>query len=139
MAKHQNTVGTSTYEKIKRDIIYGALAPGVKLKLDTLKHRYAASVSTLRETLNRLASEGFVAAEEQRGFFVTPVSREDMIEITNLRILLECHALSWFPLQSQLLSGATAIGPRGVQVGIGYRWQVRCAATVRASPRGQGA
>jgi len=48
----------------------------------------------LRETLNRLASEGFVAAEEQRGFFVTPVSREDMIEITNLRILLECHALA---------------------------------------------
>ena len=94
MAKHQNTVGTSTYEKIKRDIIYGALAPGVKLKLDTLKHRYAASVSTLRETLNRLASEGFVAAEEQRGFFVTPVSREGMIEITNLRILLECHALA---------------------------------------------
>ena len=39
MAKHQNTVGTSTYEKIKRDIIYGALAPGVKLKLDSLKQK----------------------------------------------------------------------------------------------------
>ncbi len=93
MTKQSNTVGTSTYEKIKRDIIFGELAPGGKLKLDVLKERYFASVSTLRETLNRLASEGFVAAEEQRGFFVTPVSNEDLIEITNLRILLECNAL----------------------------------------------
>lgn len=93
MAKQSNTVGTSTYGKIKRDIIFGELAPGQKLKLDALKSRYAASVSTLRETLNRLASEGFVSAEEQRGFFVTHVSRDDLIEITNLRILLECHAL----------------------------------------------
>ena len=83
----------STYAKIKHDIIFGELAPGVKLKLDALKERYEASVSTLRETLNRLASEGFVSAEEQRGFFVTKVSRDDLIEITNLRILLECHAL----------------------------------------------
>ena len=47
----------------------------------------------MRETLSRLASEGFVVAEEQRGFFVAPVSKEDLIEIANLRILLECTAL----------------------------------------------
>ena len=87
------TVGSTTYQRIKRDIIFGELAPGSKLKLDTLRDRYSASMSTLRETLSRLASEGFVAAEEQRGFFVTPVSREDLVEIADLRILLECHAL----------------------------------------------
>ncbi len=89
----QSTVGHSTYEQIKHDIIFGNLAPGTKLKLDGLKTVYAASVSTLRETLNRLASDGFVSAEEQRGFFVTPVSKDDLSEIANLRILLECHAL----------------------------------------------
>ncbi len=93
MNKHQNTLGASTYERIKHDIIFGVLAPGTKLKLDGLKGKYAASVPTLRETLNRLAADGFVTAAEQRGFFVTPVSREDLIEIANLRILLECHAL----------------------------------------------
>jgi DNA-binding GntR family transcriptional regulator len=30
---------------------------------------------------------------EQRGFFVRSVSREDLAEIANLRILLECSAL----------------------------------------------
>jgi len=89
----QSTVGHSTYERIKHDIIFGKLAPGAKLKLEGLRKDYAASVSTLRETLNRLASDGFVSAEEQRGFFVTPVSKEDLGEIANLRILLECHAL----------------------------------------------
>lgn len=93
MAKQPNSVGFSTYESIKHDIIFGQLAPGSKLKLEGLKERYSASVSTLRETLNRLSSEGFVAAEEQRGFFVRPVSNEDMVEIANLRVLLECHAL----------------------------------------------
>lgn len=94
MAKTLSTVGSTTYQRIKRDIIFGELAPGSKLKLDRLRERYEASMSTLRETLSRLSSEGFVAAEEQRGFFVTPVSREDLTEIANLRVLLECHALS---------------------------------------------
>lgn len=91
--KSRNNVGASTYQRIKRDIIFGDLSPGSKLKLDGLRERYQASMSTLRETLNRLASEGFVDALDQRGFFVTPVSQSDLIEIANLRILLECHAL----------------------------------------------
>lgn len=93
MPKQISTVRSNTYERIKRDILFGELAPSSKLKLDTLKTRYEASVSTLRETLNRLASDGFVSAEEQRGFFVTPVSKEDFSEIANLRILLEGFAL----------------------------------------------
>ncbi len=93
MSQRTATVGTSTYQKIKRDIIFGALEPGAKLKLDSLKERYSASLSTLRETLNRLASEGFVDAPVQRGFFVKPVSAEDLREIAQLRVLLECHAL----------------------------------------------
>ncbi len=93
MARSVNVVGSSTYQRIKRDIIFGELAPASRLKLDRLRERYGASVSTLRETLSRLASEGFVDAQDQRGFLVTPMSRDDLIEIANLRILLECHAL----------------------------------------------
>ena len=63
------------------------------MKLDGLRERYQASMSTLRETLSRLASEGFVEAKDQRGFFVTPVSPDDLIEVAHLRVLLECHAL----------------------------------------------
>lgn len=93
MTKLPNTVGNSVYELLKRDIIRGELAPGSKLKLDPLKSLYTASISTLRESLNRLSSEGFVRAKEQRGFFVTDVSAADLEEIAHLRILLESDAL----------------------------------------------
>ena len=93
MEKKNNTISSLTYDLIKKDIIFGKLEQSSKLKLDTLKNIYNASWSTIRETLNRLASEGFVVAEEQRGFFVNSFSRNDLIEIANLRVLLECHAI----------------------------------------------
>ena len=65
----QSTVGHSTYERIKHDIIFGKLAPGTKLKLDGLKTAYAASVSTLREALNRLASDGFLCQPRSSAVF----------------------------------------------------------------------
>lgn len=93
MSKPLGTVGSTAYERIKKDIIFGVLKPHTKLKLGSMKTDYSVSISTLRETLSRLASDGFVVAEEQRGFFVAPVSKEDLVEIADLRILLECTAL----------------------------------------------
>lgn len=87
------TIGLSTYETIKDDIVFGVLKPGEKLKLDGLKLRYSASVSTLRESLSRLASDGLVEALEQRGFYVRPMSSSDLTELAELRILLETTAL----------------------------------------------
>ncbi len=88
------TVAEDIYGRLRHDIIFGGLRPGERLRLDRLRDRYAVSVSTLRETLNRLASEGFVVAEGQRGFTVAPVSAINLREISTLRTLLECHALA---------------------------------------------
>jgi DNA-binding GntR family transcriptional regulator len=87
------TVGESAYRKIRSDILLGRLPPGKKLKLDRLRSEYGASVSTLREILNRLHSERLVLAEGQRGFEVAPVSVSGLEEIAALRQLLECRAL----------------------------------------------
>ena len=88
-----STVGESAYQKIRSDIIFGRLPPGRKLKLERLKADYGASVSTLREILNRLHSERLVSAEGQKGFEVAPVSIAGLKEIAALRQLLECRAL----------------------------------------------
>ena len=87
------TVGENAYRRIRADIVFGRLPPGRKLKLDSLKAEYGASVSTLREILNRLSSERLVVAEGQKGFEVAPVSIADLREIAALRQMLECHAL----------------------------------------------
>ena len=87
------TIGENAYRRIRADIIFGRIAPGQKLKLDTLRETYGASVSTLREILSRLTSEGLVVAEGQRGFDAAPVSVENLKEIAALRMLLEGYAL----------------------------------------------
>lgn len=87
------TVGENAYRKIRSDIIFGRLLPSKKLKLDRLRDAYGTSISTLREILNRLSSEGLVVAEGQRGFEVAPVSVENLRDIAALRLLLETHAL----------------------------------------------
>jgi DNA-binding GntR family transcriptional regulator len=89
-----DSVSEKAYRRIRTDIIFGKLSPSEKLKLDRLREDYGASVGTLRELLNRLASEGLVLAEGQRGFEVAPVSAENLREIAALRLLLESHALT---------------------------------------------
>jgi DNA-binding GntR family transcriptional regulator len=86
-------VGESAYRRIRRDIIFGRLAPGQKLTLDRMKAAYNASVSTLREILNRLSSEGLIKAEGARGFEVMSTSPENLRQVASMRQLLECHAL----------------------------------------------
>lgn len=97
MSRHETdrleTAGELAFRLIRQDIIAGTLAPGQKLKLDQVKDRYAVSVSTLRETLSRLASENLVTAEGQRGFEVAPVSVKELENLGDLRLLLESHAV----------------------------------------------
>jgi GntR family transcriptional regulator, carbon starvation induced regulator len=87
------TVGDEGYRRIRSDIIVGRLQPDQKLRLEALKERYGVSISTLREILSRLSSEGFVVAEGRRGFEVAPVSATDLRELAELRVLLESHAI----------------------------------------------
>jgi GntR family transcriptional regulator, carbon starvation induced regulator len=88
------SAGDSGYQRIRADIIFGVLTPSGRLKLDAMKEDYGLSVSTLREILNRLTSEGFVVAEGQRGFEVAPISIQNLRELAGLRILLEHHAMA---------------------------------------------
>ena len=92
-AEVTEAIGDDTYRRLRSDIVFGRLRPGQKLRLDGLRENYGVSVSTLRETLNRLAAEGLVFAEGRRGFEVAPVSAENLRELAELRVLLESHAM----------------------------------------------
>ena len=87
------TVSDRIYSRIRSDVILGRLAPGQRLTLDRMRDAYGTSIGTLREVLNRLSSEGFVAAEGARGFEVAPASVDNLREVASVRQLLECHAL----------------------------------------------
>ncbi len=87
------SIADRAYDRIRADIVFGHLAPGLRLRLDRLAESYGASVSTLREILSRLSSEGLVIAEGQRGFRVASISPEGFEDVAAMRLLLETYAL----------------------------------------------
>ena len=87
------TLIEQTYLQLREDILTGTLAPGEKLVIERLKDRYAVGAGTLREAISRLVSEAMVSAEGQRGFTVTQISLDDLVDVTNVRVGLETEAL----------------------------------------------
>lgn len=87
------TLATSVYERLKADILSAALEPGRKLQLRFLMEHYEAGQTPLREALNRLSTEDLVIGKEQRGFFVKPISLEELGELTKTRGWVEGLAL----------------------------------------------
>jgi GntR family carbon starvation induced transcriptional regulator len=88
------TLGTSAYEAIRLDIIEGQLQPGEKLQFDGLRERYGIGISPIREALSSLQAEGWVDREEQRGFRVADVSKDELIELVKTRVLIEGLAVA---------------------------------------------
>jgi DNA-binding GntR family transcriptional regulator len=102
------TLATSVYDRLRADILSGALDPGGKLRVEFVRGRYGVGNSPVREALNRLSADGLVERQEQRGFFVAPVSREDLIELTTTRCWLEEVALR------QSIANRTAAWEEGI-------------------------
>ncbi|HLT78777.1 MAG TPA: FCD domain-containing protein [Ferrovibrio sp.] len=93
LAAEAGSLTEFAYRNIRSDIIAGAYPPGAKLQIDDLKTRYGLSASPLREALARLISQGFVSIENQRGFRVSGMSRDDLADITLARQVIETAAL----------------------------------------------
>ncbi len=87
------TLTTTVLDRLRHDILTGALPPGEKLRLEHLTDRYGSGRTPLREACSRLAAEGLVVASEQRGFRVAPVSRADLLDLTRTRQRVESMAL----------------------------------------------
>lgn len=86
------TLISFVYDHLRRDIIAGKHSPEEKLKVEHIRNGFGVAASTVREALARLTVEGLVTAEGQRGFRVAPMSAEDLMDITRLRMLLETDA-----------------------------------------------
>jgi DNA-binding GntR family transcriptional regulator len=80
-------------QRLKAAILHAELAPGTRLRLESLQEMFGFSSSPLREALNRIVAEGYVEVEDRRGFRVKPVSIEELNDITRVRVLIERAAL----------------------------------------------
>lgn len=94
VASEKRTMASQLEARVRDDIINGRLAPGSRLRLKELAEHYDAGVIPLREALSRLATSGFVASEDQKGFSVGRISADELLDITKTRLLIECQALA---------------------------------------------
>jgi DNA-binding GntR family transcriptional regulator len=80
--------------KLRHEIITGHFAAGQKLRPEVLEQQYGIGRNPIREALSRLAVEGLVRGEGQRGFQVAPISRDELIDIADLRQHFSTMALA---------------------------------------------
>lgn len=92
-ADDARTDATVVTRRLRAEIVEGVVPPGSKLKLVPLAQRYQVGRGPLREAACRLAAEGLVLIEDQRGFRVAPISRTDLIDVTRTRQRIEALAL----------------------------------------------
>lgn len=79
------------YERLRDDIVSGELQPGAQLVEARIAEELGVSKTPVREALIRLQRDGLVAIEPYRGARVAQPSPEDVREILELRLLLECQ------------------------------------------------
>lgn len=80
-------------EALRLAIRDGEFAPGFQLRQDELAERFGTSRIPVREALRQLETEGFVRILPNRGAVVSDLSVDEVVELLEIRIALECHAL----------------------------------------------
>jgi len=80
------------YEELKEAIVGLRLPPGQPLREAALAEQLGVSKTPIREALSRLQQEGLAETTSFKGAVVTGYSRQDLVEIYELRELLESSA-----------------------------------------------
>jgi len=89
----QSTLTDKAYRRLRGAILSGALAPDTKLRVEHIKLEVGTGASAVREALLRLSGEGLVCMKERRGFFVSPITLEELWDLTQMRMDIETKAL----------------------------------------------
>lgn len=80
--------GIALHERLRSDILTGALPPASRITIRQLCDRFDVGLSPMREALNRIVSEGLIEVSESRRLQVAPVTLADLQELTETRCWL---------------------------------------------------
>lgn len=81
----------AVHAQLKDDLLQGAFQPGDALREVALAERFGVSRTPVREALTRLLHEGLLECRA-RGLFVKEIDPEQIMQVYDLRILLEGQA-----------------------------------------------
>lgn len=86
------TVQETVYTELENAIISGEIAPGEKLVTEEIARIMDVSRIPVREAMGRLAARGLISKRPKSGSTVNELSRKNLQEISEIRLLLEPKA-----------------------------------------------
>ncbi|MCV0427461.1 MAG: GntR family transcriptional regulator [Roseibium sp.] len=81
------------YETLKDEIVTSVLLPGEALRQDEIARRFGVSKIPVREALLKLEIDGFVLFRKNKGATVREMSSNEVLNLMDIRIALECKAI----------------------------------------------
>ena len=87
------TLWQRVYDHLRAEILAGRLEPGAELAEVALAEQLGVSRGPIREAIGRLASEGLVTVRPRRGAVVSSLSKEEFLELYQVREALELMAV----------------------------------------------
>jgi DNA-binding GntR family transcriptional regulator len=88
------TLWQRVYDHLREEILAGTLGPGAELAEVALSEQLGVSRGPIREAIGRLASEGLVTVRPRRGAVVRSLSKEEFLELYQVREALEMMAVT---------------------------------------------
>lgn len=79
----------NVYQRLRKTIVEGDLAPGVRLVEETTARHLGVSRTPVREAIFRLESEGLVRRDQRGGAIVAELTGEEIEEVYAVRSALE--------------------------------------------------
>lgn len=87
------TLWQRVYDHLREEILTGRLKPGAELGEVPLSEQLGVSRGPLREAIGRLAAEGLVTVRPRRGAVVRSLSKDEFLELYQVREGLEAIAV----------------------------------------------
>jgi DNA-binding GntR family transcriptional regulator len=87
------TLQEVVYQRLLKAIIAGRIPPGEQLVLGKIAAQFKVSPMPVREAFNRLAEAGVITLQKKKSAVINTLSKEDLIEIQQIRINLETMAV----------------------------------------------
>src|SRR5262249_37468795 len=88
----RSNLNEQVYDTLRRRLLARDPGAGAKLSLHELASELGVSRSPVHHALTRLVSEGLLTVKARRGYYVTPVTSEALVEGYDVRTALELHA-----------------------------------------------
>ena len=92
--KEQNGYTQRAYNGLRRMLFFNEIAPGHKIYYRDVAEELSMSPTPVIQALKWLEFHGLVRHEPNRGFFLEPISLDEIIEIYALREMLEVNLLA---------------------------------------------